>query len=76
MMPSLGTASNEPVTISRARSGYLRAILPISETCRNCTVPERTDVLTAMLEPLPNTSSLAVSFSSGQAWRTAAGSAW
>ena len=41
------------VRSSRALSGYLRAIGPSSEAWRFCTVPERAEVVTRMMEAWP-----------------------
>jgi len=50
------TAFNAPVTISRARSGFMAQILPNSDMCRYCSVPDRIEVETRTEELFENVS--------------------
>ena len=42
------TVFNAPVCISLALSGYLLHIFPYSEICKDCSVPQRNEVSTAI----------------------------
>ena len=74
VMPSMGTAGNEPVTISCALSGNFAQIFPYSLMCSRWGVPPRALVLTLMLLLLLNSSSLLESVIVGRVARIASGS--
>ena len=63
-----------PVLISRAFSGNLAQTCAYSETCRYCSVPDRMEVETRMLELLAKISSSAESFTIGRAVFSCSGS--
>jgi hypothetical protein len=65
--PFLSTVLSAPERTSRAFWGNFAQILPYSEMCRYCSVPERKDTPTRMLELLPSSNSHALSFSAGRA---------
>ena len=70
----VATVFREPVATSRAFSGNCAHILPNSETCRYCRVPERTELETRIAELLAKDRLSALSCVAGQASLISSGS--
>ena len=66
--PFLSIVLSAPLLTSRAFWGNFAQILPYSEMCRYCSVPERSETPTRMLELLPSSNSQALSFCAGRAF--------
>ena len=72
--PFLSTVLSAPERTSRAFWGNFAQILPYSEMCRYCSVPERNETPTRILELLASSSSHELSLRAGTAFLIMSGS--